>query len=132
MESYIQPYSQGYCELCKSRCNPGCNPDCKARSANWRFRFVISPRPCPAGNTVRHTTPPADPSLPTTERGISGRGWQKTVKTGAGGSQISTIKDSIRLQQKGHCGGSNEDGKYQQHTTSKTTSQAAGNGSGHP
>ncbi len=92
MQSYIQLYSQGYCGLCKSRCDPGCNSDCKARSANCRFRFAISPRPCPAGNTVRHTTPPADPSLPTTEEGISGRdgkrSYKKTRDRGEAGSSI--------------------------------------------
>src|SRR5713101_7414337 len=92
MQSYIQLYSQGYCGLCNSACNPSCNPGCKARSANCRFRLAVSPRPGPAGNTVRHTTPPADPSLPTTERGISGRGWQKTIKTGQGQARFLQFK----------------------------------------
>ncbi len=79
MESYIQTDSQSYFEVGKSRCHPGCNPDGKVAAAKLRFRFAIPPRPCRIGSSVRQLTPPADPSLPTTERGISERVWQKTA-----------------------------------------------------
>src|SRR5713101_7810604 len=124
MQTYHQPYQQVYCGLGKL----GGNPDNKLRGkfgiANCRFRLEISARPCPAGNTVRHPTPAADPSLPTTERGISGRGWQKK-QTKRGRDEADFYNsDSRTLQQNAQCGGSNEDGKHQQDTTSKTISRA--------
>jgi hypothetical protein len=42
-------------------------------AAKLRFRHAIPPRPYPIGSSVGQNTPPADPSLPTTERGISER-----------------------------------------------------------
>src|SRR5260370_4821571 len=95
MQSYHQPYQQGYCGLGNLGGNTDNNFRGKFGIANCRFRLAISARPCPVGSTARHTTPPADPSLPTTERGISGRGWQNIQETGAGARQIRTIQDSI-------------------------------------
>ncbi len=84
MQSYHQPYQQGYCGLGNLRGNPDNNLRGKFGIANCLFRLAISARPCPVGSTARHTTPVADPSLPTTERGISDRGWQKTHKVQPG------------------------------------------------
>ena|SRR5713101_4774424 len=80
MQSYHQPYQQGYCGLGNLRGNPDNNLRGKFGIANCLFRLAISARPCPVGSTARHTTPVADPSLPTTERGISGRDGKKHTK----------------------------------------------------
>ncbi len=89
MDSYIQTDSQVYCGVGKSRGHPGCNPGGKVPAAKLGFRLAIPPRPCRIGSSAGHLTPPADPSLPTTERGISGRGWQKTdIKNGRGGASF--------------------------------------------
>ena len=77
VESYIQTDSQGYCGVGKPRCHPGCNPGGKVPATKLRFRLAIPPCSCRIGSSVGHLTPPADPSLPTTERGISGRGGKK-------------------------------------------------------
>jgi len=59
------------------RCHPGCNPDGKVPAAKLRFRLAIPPHPRRIGSSVGDLTPPADPSLPTTEEGISGRDGKK-------------------------------------------------------
>src|SRR5260370_21509168 len=86
MQSYHKTYQQVYWGLGKLRGNPDNKLRGKFGLANCRFLLVISARPCPVGSTVRHRTPPADPSLPTTERGISGRDGKTLKKTGAGAS----------------------------------------------
>ncbi len=69
--------SEGYFRLGRPPCHPGCNPDGKVPAAKWRFSLAIQLHPCRIGSSAGHRTPPADPSLPTTERGISGRGGKK-------------------------------------------------------
>ena len=92
VESYIQTDSEGYFRLGRPPCHPGCNPDGKVRAAKLRIRLAIPPRPCRIGSSVGHLTPPADPSLPTTEEGISGRRWQKTHSKRHGRSFHLTTK----------------------------------------
>src|SRR5260370_35859552 len=94
MEGYHQPYQQVYCGLGKLRGNPDNNLRSKFGIANSRFRLAIWVRPCTAGSSARHTTPPADPSLPTTERGISGRDGKKSLKNEAGANPNFTISTS--------------------------------------
>src|SRR6266851_3966375 len=95
MQSYHQPYQQVYCGLG----NLGGNPDNKLRGkfglANCRFLLVISARPCPARSSANHPAPPADPSLPTTEEGISDRVRPKTITNGAGARQIFVIQTQM-------------------------------------
>jgi hypothetical protein len=73
IESYIQTDSEGYFRLGRPPCHPGCNPDGKVPAAKWRFSLAIQLHPCRFGSSAGHRIPSADPSLPTTERGISGR-----------------------------------------------------------
>jgi len=91
VESYIQTDSEGYFRLGRPPCHPGCNPDGKVPAAKWRFSLAIQLHPCRIGSSAGHRTPAADPSLPTTEEGISGRGWQKTdSKTAGVGLHLTT------------------------------------------
>src|SRR6266852_8278362 len=80
MQSYHQPYQQGYCGLGNLRGNPDNNLRGKFGIANCRFRLAVSPRPCTVGSTGGYTISPADPSLPTTEEGISGRDGKNLQK----------------------------------------------------
>ena len=73
MESYIRTDSPGYFGTGRSSCNRGCNSDCKVPQAKLRFRLAIPPRPYGFGSSNGHRTPIGDPSLPTTEEGITER-----------------------------------------------------------
>ena len=84
LQGYIQPYSQVYCGLGNLRCNPDNNLRCKVCVSNPRFPLVIWVRPCSVGSSGGHTISPADPSLPTTEEGISGRDGKKNIQVQPG------------------------------------------------
>src|SRR6266849_770885 len=95
----MQPYQQAYQEVNCGLGNLRGNPDNKLRGkfglANCRFPLVISARPWPVRSSDRHPTPPADPSLPTTEEGISDRVRPKTITNGAGARQIFVIQTQM-------------------------------------
>jgi hypothetical protein len=98
------PFRQVYCGLGNLRCNPDNNLRCKVGVSNPRFRLAIWVRPCSVGSSGGHTISPADPSLPTTEDGISGRDGKKTLKNRSRGEPKSLKQNSNNTQDNGHCG----------------------------
>ena len=76
-------------------------PDRRTGDLASGFRLAPAPLGTLSDTPPRPLIPPSQP-----RREGSGAGVGKTIhKNGAGARQISTIRNSIRLQQKGHCGG---------------------------
>jgi len=80
----MRPDSQGYFGIGRSACKCGCHSDCKLPKAKFRFHFAIPPRPYRFEGGDGYRNQLADPSLPTTEEGISARGCKNIYKTGQG------------------------------------------------
>src|SRR6516164_4685882 len=92
MQPYCHPDTEAYSGFNRPADNHDNNVRNKVASRKSEFSLTISARPCSAGNSGKHPAPPADPSLPTTERGISARGWKNTHQNGAGASQFSPFR----------------------------------------
>src|SRR5260370_13569807 len=93
-----------------------------SRTPDFASHFGFAPAPLEAVPD----TPPRPlipPSQPRREGSAAGMGKNHST-TKQGRTQILPFQPQITLQQNGHCGGSNEDRKHQQNTTSKTTAQA--------
>src|SRR5216684_2746640 len=83
---FPSPYTQIFCGLNNLRN--------KVDIANPRFRLAIWARPRSVGSSAGHTISAADPSLPTTEGGISGRDGKNIQENGPGANPNFEIKDS--------------------------------------
>src|SRR5262252_11054444 len=80
MQPYPHPYEQVYSGADNLRGNPKNNLCDRFRPPTCRLRLVIWARPCPGQSSDKHRAPTADPSLPTTEEGISARGCKNIYK----------------------------------------------------
>jgi hypothetical protein len=109
----MRPDSQGYFGIGRSACKCGCHSDCKLPKAKFRFHFAIPPRPYRFEGGDGYRNQLADPSLPTTEEGISepvGKNRPPIGRGGASSDKTEISKASAILKR----GKSNEHQQLQQ------------------
>src|SRR5215472_8574295 len=101
MQAYQHLYRQVYSEVNNPENKPGNKLCDKPYARKSRLRFLIPARSCPGRKRNRTHAPPADPSLPTTEEGVSARGY-KILSYGAGRAGFRIGADKPTTNQRKH------------------------------